>query len=191
MPFLRTIDPGEPDLAPGVRCVQEDRGVDDADYSTREFLAPAIRGSNSSRKRLVTRCVPENITKPGVLCEGRDQALHPRNQERGGLQLKGLGFDHTQQDVLRHVTEADLVVPAVQRQQPGYVGQLILGGMFDEAVGEAVVVGEIVQLCHRPRPQSRCHPGGTIAEPRGRAGSQETDPLRRKRTLPLDASGAG
>ena len=81
-------------------------------------------------------------------------------------------------------------VPAVvQHEQPGHVGELLLGGTFDEAVREAGIGGEIVQLCHRTSPSrlravpGRYHSravltGGIVA------GSQEADPLRRGADAP-------
>ena len=69
--------------------------------------------------------------------EGRDQILHPSRQKRESLFVQGLSSDHLQQDVLRNIAVALVVVADVEGQETCNVSKLVLGGSFDQLVGEA------------------------------------------------------
>lgn len=61
----------------------------------------------------------------------------------------------TEDSDVRHRYRSDVqqlhhaVSAAVERQQAGHVGELVLGGARDEIVGEPCVGGEVVRLGHR------------------------------------------
>ena len=101
------------------------------------------------------RCRLEVIGESRHFGENGDEVLHPRDEQGGRFVVQGLLPDHLQQDILGDVAEAGLVVAAVEREQPGHVGQLILGRPLDQLVGQAGVGDEGFDVGHgRKSPRS-------------------------------------
>ena len=80
----------------------------------------------------------------------RSTRMMSSSGRRGPAQLRAKSrADHLQHDVLGNVPEADLVPADVDRQETCYIGELVLGGPFDEMVSQTGVGAKILGVGHR------------------------------------------
>ena len=101
------------------------------------------------------RCRLEVIGESRHFGENGEEVLHPGNEQGGRLVVQGFLPDHLQQDILGDVAEVGLVVAAVDREQPGHVGQLVFRRPLDQLVGKAGVGDEVFDVGHgRKSPRS-------------------------------------